>query len=224
MLPSNACSRSQSIKQTCRHTAPCHKNVYGNTRTNCGMNPTNGSVWESRVLGHIVADFKFGVKLLKKTCRIQRREKRLSWPNSALCPHFFWLNWWLKVLSGSQDWDLFGTCQWCYAQVQESNRIKTSCIASADVIIDSNCFCIVFVILMGTVSCKVLNTFCSELSGTVFYVVCAPTACCFQQESRRSNDFYLSARGLQRSARSCSRCGLTHHIVSCALGLQSIPC
>lgn len=58
--------------------APCHKNVYGNTRTNYGMDPTNGSVWESHVLRHISADFKSGVKQLKKNYRIQRRETRVS--------------------------------------------------------------------------------------------------------------------------------------------------
>jgi len=47
--------------------APCHENVCGNTRTNYGMNPTNGSEWESRVLRRIIADFKSGVKQLKKT-------------------------------------------------------------------------------------------------------------------------------------------------------------
>lgn len=66
MLPSNVCSSSGSVRRPCRPMASCHKSVYGNNRTNHGMSPTNGSVWESRELRQIVADFRSGVKLLRK--------------------------------------------------------------------------------------------------------------------------------------------------------------
>lgn len=45
------------------------------------------------------------------------------------------------------------------------------------------------------------------------YPVPLPTACCFQQDPRRSQDSEMFAQGLQHSPRSCS--SLTHHIVSC---------
>ena len=155
--------------------------------------------------------------------RESRGGRKVSWPNSALYSLTFF------DVIGDGQYSVLHRTETClehtsgaYAQVWENKRVKTSCIVSADVIIGSNWFCFVFVILTGAVSCKVLNTFC-VLSGTVFctlYPHSLPlstgtqekkiVSCCLQE------DFSI----LQYLVAGAVR----HRIMSWILGPQNIPC
>lgn len=63
-----------------------------------------------------------------------------------------------------------------------SSRIKTPCLVSAGVVTVSSWICIGFVILMYAVLALCMGTLSSA------HPVPLPTACCFQQEPRRSQD------------------------------------